>query len=327
LQEGAAVIVLQTIGRRVVLLIPILFGVTLLSFLLLNLLPGDTATAILGTNATHQELAQLQQQLGLNQSLVVRYAHWLGGALTGNLSHSLITQQSVASLLAQDAPVTLELLILGFLIALVLAIPVAMLGVHKPGGIADRITALVAMVGLSVPNFIVGLVLILVFAVRFRIFPATGFTPLSDGLVANLRTMILPALSLSFALFATYVRMLRADMHDQLATEDYVVTARAKGLSEWVILGRHVLRNSLFGLLTVVAVNFGTFMGATVIIESIFALPGIGQLLVMSIENRDVTVVQGVVVVMAVVVVAANLVADLLYAVLDPRVRYGRPGT
>lgn len=314
---------MPVVTQRLMQLVPVVLGVSIITFLLLNLLPGDVAVAILGTNATSQGLAQLRQQLGLNQALPVRYWHWLVQAVQGNLGQSLTTHQSVASLLGERVPVTIELIVLAILIALLLAVPVAILAAWRPGGIFDRVAGLIGMAGLSLPNFVVAIILILLLAVHGRLLPATGFTPLGHGLGANLRTVIIPALSMSFLLFATYMRMLRADMLEQMDSEDYVVTAEAKGVPTGGILVRHVLRNSLFGLITVVAVNFGTLIGASVIIESLFGLPGVGQLLISSIYNRDVTVVQGVVLVMAVVVVVMNLFADVLYAVLDPRVRHG----
>ena len=315
--------ILAVVGRRFLQFIPVVFGVTFITFLLLNLLPGDTAVAILGTNANPQSIAALRSQLHLNDPLMLRYWHWFTSALSGNLDHSLITQQPVTTVLAQRVPVTLELLILAFVIALVFAVPVAVLAARRPKGVIDRASAAISMLGLSVPNFILGLLLILVFAQHFHFFPATGYSSLGAGIGKNLHSMILPSLTVSFVLFSTYTRMLRADMVQQLAHEEYVVTARAKGVRERRLLVRHVLRNSLFSLITVVGVNFGTLIGATVIVESIFALPGIGSLLVSSVYNRDVTVVQGVVVIVAVVVVVVNLLTDLLYAVLDPRVRYG----
>lgn len=314
---------IRVVGERLAQLVVVLLGVTVISFLVLNLLPGDVAVSILGVNASNKALAQLRQQLGLNQPLPVRYWHWLSHAVTGNLGHSLTTNQSVLTLLAQHAPVTLELLVLAIVIALILAVPFAVFSVWRPGGIFDRVSGLIGMLGLSMPNFVVGIVLILLFAVEFRLFPATGFQSMSSGLGANLKTIILPALSMSFLLFATYMRMLRADMLEQVDGEEYVVTAQAKGVTTGGVLVRHVLRNSLLGLVTIVGVNFGTLVGAAVIIENLFGLPGIGRLLILSIYSRDVITVQGIVVVLAVLVVVVNLAADLLYSVLDPRLRHG----
>lgn len=316
--------ILSVVWRRFLQFIPVVIGVTFITFLLLNLLPGDTAVAILGTNANPQSIAALRRQLHLNEPLLVRYGHWFTSAFTGHLGNSLITQQSVSTVLLQRVPVTLELLILAFLIALIFAVPAAVLAANHPKGLADRASATVAMLGLAVPNFVLGLILILVFAQHLHLFPATGYSSLSSGLGPNLRSLLLPAITVAFVLFATYTRMLRADMLQQLTHEEYVITARAKGISKARLLVRHVLRNSLFSLITVIGVNFGTLIGATVIVESIFALPGLGSLLVSSVYNRDVTVVQGVVVILAVVAVLMNLITDLLYVILDPRVRYGR---
>lgn len=314
---------LRMTARRVAQLIPVVLGLTFITFAILNLLPGNVALAILGQDATAQSERQLSQQLGLDRPFFVRYADWLGHLIHGNLGSSLVTHQSVTRILAQRAPVTAELIVVAILIALIAAIPLAVLSVKKAGGVTDRLSSLLAMVGLSVPGFVIGLALILAVAVKVRLFPATGFTHLSDGVIANGRTIVLPALSLSFVLFATYSRVLRADMAEQLATADYVVAARARGISSWAMMIRHVLRNSMFGLITVVGLNLGTLFGATVIIENVFALPGVGSLLVSSITNKDSPTVQGVVVAMAVAVVVANLLTDLLYSVLDPRVRYG----
>jgi peptide/nickel transport system permease protein len=316
---------LKSIGSRVFYLIPLLLGVSLVTFLLLNLLPGSAAVAILGDNATPQAVRQLDAQLGLSQPVLVRYVHWLGSALTGNLGNSLLNQQSVSSLLAQRVPITLELVVLSVLVALVLAVPVSVMAAQRRGGIADRLSSLVATIGLSVPNFVLGLLFVLFFAVKLRLLPSSGFTPLSTNVGENLKQMILPTLSLSFVLFATYTRVLTGDMAEEFSTQDYVLTAKAKGVSPSGIAVRHVLRNSLFGLVTVVGVNVGTLLGASVIIENVFSLPGLGQLLVSSIYNRDLTVVEGSVLVMVVAVVVANLAADLFYMVLDPRVRHGKP--
>jgi peptide/nickel transport system permease protein len=231
----------------------------------------------------------------------------------------------VVSVLGQRFPITLELVLVALVLALCMAVPVALLAAYHPRGVADRISAFVSMVGLSVPGFAIGLVLILVFAVHARVLPATGFVALRVSVWGNIRSILLPSLTIAIGLFAGYSRLLRADLVEQMLSEDYVETARAKGVRRSRVLVKHALRNSAFGLLTLVGVNIGTLIGATVIVETVFALPGIGQLLVNSILDKDATIVQGTVVVLALAVVLANLVVDLLYAVLDPRVRYGRP--
>jgi len=315
----------RLIGKRLLAAIPVLWGVTLLTFLVVNVMPGDAAQQLLGADATEAQVQELRQELDLDEPLVERYVDWLGGAVTGDLGSSLASDQPVTDTLAERLPVTFELIGFAFILSVGLTIPVAVLAAHKPGSILDRISMVVSMAGLSVAPYVLALVLIYVFALQLAWLPAIGFVPLGESVGENIRSLTLPAISIGFPLFCFYTRPLRADVLEQMQGEDYVVTARAKGIGPWRVLLRHALPNSLFGLLTIVALNLGTLIGATVIIEQIFSLPGIGQTLLAAINNRDVVVVQAVVLVLAVVVVLANLIADLLYAVLDPRIRYERP--
>lgn len=314
---------LRLVVRRLLAAIPIIIGVSLLTFIVLSLIPGNAAQLLLGPEATPQQVEAMTRQMGLDQPPVQRYLDWLGGALTGDLGTSLVSQQPVTSELGARLGVTGELVGLAFLLSLGFAIPVALLAAYKPNRLFDRVSMLVSITGLAVANYVIALLLVLVFAVQFTFFPAIGYVPISQGLGANLRSMLLPAVSIAFPLFCFYTRFLRGDLVDQLQGEDYITTARAKGIGPWQVLLRHAFRNSSFGLLTVVGLNLGTLIGATVIIEQIFALPGIGQLMLQAINTRDFVVVQACVVVFAVVAVLANLVTDLLYAVLDPRIRYG----
>jgi peptide/nickel transport system permease protein len=314
---------IRLVGRRILWAVPVLWGVTFLTFGVLNLLPGDAAEAMLGSHATQRQVDALAAKLHLDDPFFVRYGHWLGGVLHGDLGSSLTNGQSVTTVLAQRLPVSLELVAFAFVISLGLAVPVALLAVRKPGGIADRLSLVIGTIGLSVAPFVLALVLILVFAVQLGWLPAIGFSPVGSGLGRNLKSLILPAASMGFPLFGAYCRLFRADLLEQLTGEDYVLTARAKGASPWRLLVRHVLRNSVFGLMTLVGLNLGSLIGATVIIEQIFALPGIGQALLQAINDRDVPVVEGIVLVFAVLVVLANLLIDLLYDALDPRIRYG----
>jgi peptide/nickel transport system permease protein len=311
-------------GRRLLAAIPVLWGVTFLTFVVMNLLPGDAAQELLGANATPAEVHQLQIKLHLNQPFGVRYGHWLGGLLHGDLGTSLASGQNVSAVLGQRLPVTAELLLYAFVASILLAVGLAILAARRPNGLADRLSMVVAMTGLSVAPYVLALILVYIFAVRLGWFPAIGYVPLTQDPGANLRSLTLPAAAIGFPLFSVYTRLLRADMVEQLQREDYVVTARAKGVPPWRILLRHALPNSLFGLITLVALNLGTLVGAVAIIEPIFSLPGVGAILIQSITNHDVPVVEGIVVVFAVVVVLANLLADVLYAVLDPRIRYER---
>jgi peptide/nickel transport system permease protein len=311
--------------RRLLTAIPVVWGVTFLGFTVLNLLPGDAAQALLGADATPQEVAALSRQLHLDEPFFTRYWNWLTSALSGHLGNSLGSGQPVTTILSQRLPVTFELVLYAFVISLLIAVPVATLAARKPGGIFDSITTFISMIGLSIAPYILALLLILLFAVHLAWFPALGWTPIGGGLGANLRSLTLPALSLGFPIGCFYTRLLRADVIEQL-DEDYATTAVAKGLPGWRVLLRHATPNSLFGLITVVALNVGTLLGGTVIVEQIFGLPGIGEELFQAIQTRDFPVVEGIVVVFAVVVVLIGLLADLLYAILDPRIRYDNPG-
>jgi peptide/nickel transport system permease protein len=315
---------LRLAGRRLLAAIPVLFGVTFLTYVVMNLLPGDAAQELLGANATPAEVHQLEVQLHLNEPFWVRYGDWLGGVFHGSLGTSLVNGENVTTILGARLPVTVELLLYAFVVSIVLAVGLAVLVARWPNGIMDRVSLVISMVGLSVAPYVLALVLIYLFAVKLQWFPAIGYTSLSASPVENIKSLTLPAAAIGFPLFAIYTRLLRADIVEQMQREDYVVTARAKGLRPWRILLRHALPNSLFGLITLVALNLGALVGAVAIIEPIFSLPGVGDILIQSINDHDVPVVEGIVVVFAVVVVVANLLADILYAALDPRIRYGR---
>jgi peptide/nickel transport system permease protein len=316
---------LRLIGKRLLAAIPVLWGVTLVTFLVINVMPGNAASQLLGANATPDQVAELEAKLHLDEPVFQQYVQWLGNVLRGDFGNSFASDQPVTSIISERLPVTLELILCSFIVSLAFTVPLAVLAARRPGGIVDRLSMGVSMVGLSVAPYVLALVLVYVFAVELDVLPAIGYVSISEGgLAENLRTMILPAVSIGFPLFCFYTRLLRADIVDKMQGEDYVVTAQAKGLGPWRVLLRHALPNSLFGLLTLVALNVGTLIGATVIIESIFALPGIGQALLQSINNRDILVIEAIVLVLATIVVLANLVADLLYAVLDPRIRYQR---
>ena len=317
---------LRVAGRRLVSAVPVLLGVTFLTFGVMNILPGNTAQLILGINATPQQVASLDHSLGLDKPFWTRYWIWLWALLHGNLGTTLTSHQSVNSILAQRLPTTFLLLGYSLLMALVLGIIVAVLAARRPNGIFDGISLAVSTVGLSSAPFVVALVLIYIFAVRVQWFPALsnslGSTPLS-----YFKALTLPAAAIGFTLFAVYSRLLRADIVEQMQREDYIVTAKAKGVKPSRILMRHATRNSLFTLITLVALNLGTLVGAVAIIEPLFSLPGIGAQLIDAINVHDVPLIEGIVVVFAIITVLGNLLADLLYATLDPRIKYGRSDT
>ena len=314
---------LTYVRGRVLHLVPVLFVITLFSFLLTSLLPGDVAVVMAGPNATPQSVAALRSELQLDQPLPVRYVDWLGRALRGDLGSSPRSHVTVLQSIQDRLPISLELLVLAELIGLVIAIPAGIASAYRAGGLLDHAASGAAFGILAVPGFVVAIVLIYLFAVQLDLVPATGYTPLLTDPLANLRSFFLPALTIGLGEAAAYTRLLRSDMIATLQ-EDYIAMARAKGLPTWHILTRHALKPSSFTLLTVLGINIGRLMGGALIVETIFALPGVGRLLVESIYARDLVVVQGVVAFVAVAFVLVNFAVDLLYAVLDPRIRHGR---
>lgn len=310
--------------RRILIAIPVMFGVTFLTAVLLDLLPGDAASALLGANATPQEVHALALKLHLNEPFYVRYWQWLDGVFHGTMGKSLESHQAVADIIAQKIPVTFELVVFSSIVMVVVTIPVALLCARRPGGIVDRITMVVSMGFLSVPQFVLGLLFVLVLAVTFHLFPAIGYVPIFQTVGANLRDYTLPALTIALPSAGFYVRLLRADLLDQMENQEYVTTARAKGFGSWYILTRHAFKNSLIGFVTILGLNVATLFAYTVIVEEIFGLPGLGYALINGVGARDAPLVQGIVLVLAGIVVIVNMLTDLMYGVIDPRVRYGR---
>jgi len=311
------------LARQLVRLVVVLFCVTLLTYMIVNILPGDVAIVILGNLATPQDIAGLRADLGLDRPMLVRYFDWLGSALSGDLGRSYRNGEPVVQAIVDRLPVSLQLMVMAQVIALGIAIPVALLSVRRPGGLIDRISASAAFGFLAMPNFMLGIVLIYLFSVSFDLLPATGFTPISEGLWDNLESMILPSLTLGLIEWTVLMRVLRSDLLTTLK-EDFILLARAKGLPQWRVLLQHALRPSSFTLITILGLNIGGLIGGAVIVEQIFALPGVGRLLLGGIFNRDLILVQGTVAFIAVGFVVINFLVDMLYAVLDPRVRHVR---
>lgn len=312
---------LRFIAVRLAMLVGVLVAVSVVTFSLVSLLPGDPAMQVLGTsNATASSLSQVRHQMGLDQPLVQRYADWLGHALTGNLGRSIQTHEQVSSVIAQRLPVTAELVVLSLVIALLMAIPLGVWSAYRAGSLADKVASGLSLGFLAMPPFVVGLGLIYLLSVRLNWLPATGWIHLSDDPAQNLRSALMPSIALALGNVAVFMRLLRADMRTTLQ-EDHVLLARAKGMPTGTILFRHALRPSMFSVLTVLGVQIGALVGGAVVVESIFALPGVGSLLVGAILQRDIIVVQGVVLVIAVIYVLSNFLVDMAYTVLDPRLR------
>jgi peptide/nickel transport system permease protein len=311
---------LRRLQVQVLTLLVILLAATALTFFITNVLPGDAAVAILGDSATPADIASLRTELGLDRNIVVRYADWLGHALRGDLGKSYRTREHISTMIGDRLPVTLELIVLTQLIALAFAVPAGILAAYRSRTKVDSALATVSIGLLSTPAFVKGILLIYLMSVLLGWFPASGFKSLSDGLGANLHSLALPAMTLALAEFPVYMRLLRADMISTLQ-QDYILVARAKGLSVREILLGHALRPSSLSLVTVVGINLGRLVGGAVVIETLFALPGIGQLLVNAVYQHDQFVIQGVVLVIATGFVLINLLVDLMYVVIDPRVR------
>jgi len=311
------------IGRRLLYLLPVLLAVTLLTFLIASLLPGDLAYTILGDQATPEKVEALRAQMGLDRPIWERYLIWLGNAVQGNLGRSFRTGETVFAAVVDRLPVSLELMVMAVVLALLIAIPLAILCAVRSGSALDRFVTGLAFGKLSLPPFMVAILLIYLFAVELGWLPATGWVPFAEDPVANLRSFVLPALTLAIAEWPVLMRVLRSDMIATLQ-EDYIAMAKAKGLRPARILLVHALKPSSLTLVTVTGINIGRLIGGALIIETIFAIPGIGRLLVGAIYARDFIILQGVVLFVAVGFVLVNFAVDMLYAVLDPRIRHGR---
>jgi peptide/nickel transport system permease protein len=311
------------IGRRLVYLLPVLLAVTLLTFLVASLLPGDLASTILGDQATPEKVAALRAQMGLDLPIWQRYGIWLWDVLHGNLGRSFRTGETVWDAVTARLPVSLELMVITVVLALVIAIPLAILCAVKSGTAVDRFFTGLAFGKLSLPPFMLAILLIYLFAVELNWLPATGWVPFAEDPLGNLRSFILPAVTLAFAEWPVLMRVLRSDMIATLQ-EDYIAMAKAKGLRPARILLVHALKPSSLTLVTVAGINIGRLIGGALIVETIFALPGIGRLLVGAIYARDFIILQGVVLFVAAGFVMVNFIVDMLYAVLDPRIRHGR---
>jgi peptide/nickel transport system permease protein len=310
------------VARRLLYLVPVLLAVSLLTFLIASLLPGDLAYVMLGDQATPEKVAALRHDMGLDQPIWWRFANWLGHVLQGDLGRSLRTGQTVLQAVRERLPVSVELMLMAEIIGLAVGVPLAIACAVRSGSAFDRLMTGSAFAMLSVPTFLSAILLIYLFAVELRMLPATGYIPFEEDPLGNLRFMVLPALTLALAEWPGIMRVLRSDMIATLQ-EDYIALARAKGLKPSRILFVHALKPSSLTLVTVTGINIGRLIGGALIVETVFALPGIGRLLIGAIYTRDLVVLQGVVLLVASGFVLINFVVDLLYAVLDPRIRHG----
>lgn len=303
--------------RRLVTLIPVGFGITLLVFLLLKIVPGDPAVTLLGSHVTDAGVAALHQQLGLDHPLWQQYLTFLGKLLHGDLGESYQYQSSVSSLVLQNLVPTVWLIVTGALFAVIITVPLAVWAASHRNGVGDNTIRTIPLIGLGMPAFWLGIMLVLLLSLKAGAFPASGF---GDGFANHLKSIVLPGLTVALALVPILVRSLRASMIDVLQS-DYITTARAKGLGGSRVVFGHALRNAAISSVTVLGVNIAYLVGSTLVVEKVFALNGIGYLMINAIFNRDFPIVQGVTLVFAVMVVLVNLLTDMTHAALDPRVR------
>lgn len=305
--------------RRLVAMVPVLFGISLIVFFMIHLVPGDPARTLLGVRATDESVAAIHRELGLDQPLWTQYLDFLGRLLHGDLGRSFFYDADVSELVAGRLPATLWLLVAATLISLAISVPLAVVAASRRGSAADQLIRALPLVGLGMPAFWVGIMLVLLFGLKIKAFPVAGFGTTPAQHVASI---VLPGLTVALALTPILIRSLRTSMIGVLDS-DYVVTARAKGLSHRRVIIGHTLRNASVSSITVLGVNIAYLVGSTLVVERVFALPGMGTLMLDSIFNRDFPVVQGVTLVFAVMVVLINLLTDVAHGVLDPRVELG----
>jgi len=303
------------IGQRLVTTVPVLVGISLLVFLILYLMPGDPAqTLLFGTNATPAQVAALHHQLGLDKPLYVQYVDYVGRLLRGNLGESFVSQQRVGSVIMAQFPATVRLTIAGMLVALLVGFPTGILAAVRRGTWLDSLASGVSFLGVAIPNFWLAVLLILIFSVKLNVFPVLG--------QGSLRAIILPAISLGWGFAAIITRLVRASMIEVM-NQPYITTARAKGLSGQIVIVRHALKNAVIPVVTILGLQIANLLSGAVVVESIFARQGIGSLAVRAILAKDVPLIQGIVIFVAVIYVLLNLLVDITYAFLDPRIRYG----
>jgi peptide/nickel transport system permease protein len=316
---------LRFLLQRLLALIPVLFTVAVIVFLILRLTPGDPAAVIAGNNATNEDIDRIREQLGLTKPLLAQFGIWLSGVLQGDLGYSFYLGKPVTELIAQRIEPTLSLAVGTMLISVLVAVPLGTLAAWRMGGWLDRMLSGFAVAGFSVPVFVIGYVLIYIFAIELQWLPVQGyrrlFGPSSQGLGAWAYQLVLPWVSLATIYVALIARVTRASVSEAL-TEDYIRTARAKGVSEQAVLLRHALANAAVPIVTVIGIGIALLIGGVVVTETVYAIPGLGSLTVDAVLNRDFPVIQGVVLFFSVLYVLINLLVDLSYLWLDPRIRY-----
>ncbi|HWL22263.1 MAG TPA: ABC transporter permease [Ureibacillus sp.] len=307
--------------RRVLMLFPVLFGVSILIFVVMRIIPGDVAMTILGTDATPEALAQLRKDFGLDLPLFQQYVNWISGVFVGDFGESMRTGKEVLPDILSRFRITFELTLISAVISWLIAIPMGILAAVKRNSKTDFSVRMISLLGVSVPNFALATVIILVLALVFSYSPPVGYVGFFEDPLKNLQIMIIPSLVLGTTMAGAVMRMTRSSILETLK-QDFIRTIRAKGAKERVVIFQHALRNAMIPILTIIGMQIGSLLGGAVIIEQIFSLPGLGQLVLTGITQRDFTIVQGSVLFIATVFVMINLLVDILYSYLDPRITY-----
>lgn len=312
--------------KRILSLIPVIFIVSVAIFMIVHLTPGKPAATILGMDASQEAIDDLNQRLGLNDPIPTQYFRWASRALRGDLGDSYFMNDTVGESILSHLPPTLSLAIFAQFLSIMIAIPIGILAAYRSGTGLDRILMTTSLVGLAVPSFVLSLLLALVLGVWLRLLPIAGYQPLSAGLGIHLKFLAMPALALGIGQAAYLARMTRTAMIQALESKS-ILTARSKGLSEGRIVFKHAFKNSLLPIITVIGQSFGSLVAGAVVVETVFAIPGLGQLMINSVTRRDFAMIQGIVLVVSVSYVGINLMVDLMYGLIDPRISLSDEGS
>lgn len=311
--------------KRILSIVPKLIIISVILFFLINVLPGDAAMGMVADDASANYYEQLRVSMGLDKSAVTRYFEWIGGILRGNLGKSLINGQPVSQRIAQRLPVTMELTFLAMIVSVLVALPIGILSAVKRNSAMDVGASIFSMIGVAMPSFWLGMLMIMLFCLKLRLLPASGYVAPADDLGKNLQRMILPAVAVGISFAATVMRQTRSALLEVLG-QDYVLTARAKGLRERIVIWKHALRNALIPVITVISMQIGRLIGGVIVTEAVFVLPGMGSAISDAILSRDYPMVMGLILVVATIVVLINLIVDVLYIFIDPRISHKSKG-
>lgn len=310
---------ISNIIKKLLSMIPLLLIISIVLFFLINALPGDATMSLIGETASEEYVAQLREKMGLDKPPIQRYGAWLWDLLHGDMGDSLTTSETVAQKIAMRFPITMEITLVSMVISVLTALPLGVLSAIKRNTAGDVVGSIISMLGVAMPSFWLGLLLVMFFAVQNGWLPASGFIPFSENPLGNIRCILLPCISIGFGFAATIMRQTRSSLLEVLE-QDYILTAQAKGLREKIVIWKHAMRNALIPVLTVTAMQIGRLIGGAVVTETVFAIPGMGSAIVSSILNRDYPVAMGMIMVVAAVVILINTFVDVLYLLVDPRI-------